>query len=196
MKLIVGLGNPGDKYTQTRHNIGFMVVDRLAHEIGATTLLWKEEEKHKALVAKVGEIMLVKPLTFMNNVGISIKSLVDYYHVSLDDIWIIHDDIDLPIGKIRIRAVGGSAGHHGIDSIMQHLKSDKFMRFRLGIGRGTRSTGPAIDKNLHHRRVIDFVLSRFRQNEAGDLKHLVQHGTEAVRIALGKGIDKAMNHFN
>lgn len=196
MKLIVGLGNPGDTYAQTRHNIGFMVVERLAHEIGAATLSWKEDEKHKALVAKAGDIILVKPQTFMNNVGISVKSLMEYYKISLDDLWVIHDDIDLPIGKIRIRAVGGSAGHHGIDSIMEHIKSDKFVRFRLGIGRGTRSTGPAIDKNLHHRRVIEFVLSRFRQSEAGDLKHLVHHGSDAVRIALSKGLDKAMNQFN
>jgi PTH1 family peptidyl-tRNA hydrolase len=196
MKLIVGLGNPGDKYAQTRHNIGFMVVDRLAHEIGEATLIWKEEEKHKALVAKSGDIVLVKPLTFMNNVGISVKSVVDYYKTSLDDLWVIHDDIDLPIGKIRIRAVGGSAGHHGIDSIMEHLKSDKFLRFRLGIGRGTRATGPAINRNLHHRRVIEFVLSRFRQNEGGDMKHLVHHGTAAVRMTLEKGIDKAMNRYN
>ncbi len=196
MKLIVGLGNPGDTYVQTRHNIGFMVVDRLVHEIGTHTLTWKENEKHKSLIVRVGEAMFVKPLTFMNNVGISVKSLVDYYKVPLDDLWIVHDDIDLPIGKIRIRAVGGSAGHHGIDSIMKHIKSDRFVRFRLGIGRGTRATGPAINKNLHHRRVIDFVLSRFRQSEAGDLKHLVDHGCNAVRMALEKGLDKAMNRYN
>ncbi|MBI3577287.1 aminoacyl-tRNA hydrolase [Candidatus Gottesmanbacteria bacterium] len=196
MKLIVGLGNPGDKYAQTRHNIGFMVVDRLAHEIGAAALLWKEEEKHKALIAKVGDVILIKPLTFMNNVGISIRSLADYYNISPEDVWVIHDDIDLPIGKVRIRAGGASAGHHGIDSIIAHLKSDKFVRFRLGIGRGMKSTGRTMDKNLHHRRVIEFVLSRFHQNEGGDLKHLVQHGTQAVRVSLEKGTDKAMNRFN
>lgn len=196
MKLIVGLGNPGEKFASTRHNIGFMVIDRLAHEIGQETLLWKKEENHTSLVVKSGDVMLVKPLTFMNNIGISVKSLVDYYKVSFNDLWVIHDDIDLPIGKIRIRSGGGSAGHHGIDSIMQHIKSDAFVRFRLGIGRGKRSDGPAIDKNLHHRRVIEFVLSRFRQSEGGELKHLVKHGTEAVRVSLEKGIDKAMNRYN
>lgn len=196
MKLIVGLGNPGGKYEQTRHNIGFMVADRLAREIGQTALVWSEESKHKAFVAKTGEIMLAKPLTFMNNVGLSIKSLVDYYKIAPHDVWVVHDDIDLPLGKIRIRAGGGSAGHHGIESIMQQLRSDTFVRFRLGIGRGTKSTGQGIDKNLHHRRVIAFVLSRFRQNEAGDLKHLVKHGVDAVRLALDKGLDRAMNRFN
>lgn len=196
MKLIVGLGNPGDKYAATRHNIGFMVADRLAREIGRTTLSWKEEDKHKALVAKAGDVLLVKPLTFMNNVGISVKSLVDYYKIFPEDVWVIHDDIDLPLGKVRIRVGGGSAGHHGIDSILKYLKTDKFVRFRLGVGRGMKSTGPTMDKNLHHRRVIDFVLSHFRQHEAGEFKHLVKHGVDAVRLALEKGLDRAMNRFN
>ena len=154
MKLIVGLGNPGDKYSQTRHNIGFMVVDRLAREIGQSALVWTEETKHKALVAKTGEIMLAKPLTFVNNVGISVKSIVDYYHVAPEDVWVIHDDIDLPIGKIRIRQSGGTGGHHGIESVLAAVKTDQFVRFRLGIGRG--------------KNVIDFVLSKFRQQKWGD----------------------------
>lgn len=196
MKLIVGLGNPGDKYSQTRHNIGFMVVDRLAREIGAASLLWKEEERHQALVTKSADVMLVKPLTFMNNVGISVKSLVDNCRISPEDVWVVHDDIDLPLGKIRIRSGGGSAGHNGVNSMFKYLKTDKFVRFRLGIGRGMKSTGPTMDKNLHHRRVIAFVLSHFRQNEAGELKHLVKRGSEAVRLALTKGLDRAMNRFN
>lgn len=182
MKLIVGLGNPGGKYEQTRHNIGFMVADRLAREIGEIALVWSEETKHKAQVAKTGEIMLAKPLTFMNNVGLSIKSLVDYYKIAPQDVWIIHDDIDLPIGKIRIREKGGTGGHHGIESIVTALHTDTFVRFRLGIGRGNN--------------VVEYVLSRFRQNEAGDLKHLVKHGVDAVRLALDKGLDRAMNRFN
>lgn len=196
MKLIVGLGNPGEKYADTRHNIGFQVVDKLAREIGQTALVWNEEKKHKALVAKTGDIILAKPLTFMNDAGIAVGSLLSYYKLTPDDVWVVHDDIDLPLAKIRIRQGGGSAGHHGIDSIIEHLKSDVFIRFRLGVGRGVKSAGTTIDKSVHHRRVIEFVLSRFRQNEAGDLKNLVKHGSDAVTIALLQGLDKAQNRYH
>ena len=196
MKLIVGLGNPGEKYESTRHNIGFMVVDRLAHELGPTDIVWRQEDKHQALVARTGDIILVKPLTFMNNAGIAVGSLVRFYKLNSMDVLVIHDDIDLPVGKIRIRTGGSSAGHNGLQSIMQHLKTDKFIRFRLGVGRGLMAKGPSMNKNWHHRAVIDFVLSHFRPNEAGALKHMVKRGAQAVRMALLDGMDKAMNQFN
>jgi PTH1 family peptidyl-tRNA hydrolase len=196
MKLIVGLGNPGDQYKDTRHNIGFMIVDKLSHELGSESVTWKNDTAHQALVAKAGEVLLVKPLTFMNNSGLAVKGLVDYYKLCPDDVWVIHDDIDLPIGKIRIRTKGGTAGHNGVTSILDALKSDTFIRFRMGIGRGKESTGQSENKNISHRSVIHFVLSRFNTSEAGSLKHLVKHGYEAVRIALTEGIDKAMNRFN
>lgn len=196
MKIIVGLGNPGGQYQDTRHNIGFMVVDHLSHELGTSVVEWERDAAHKALVAKVGEVLLVKPQTFMNNSGVAVKGLVDYYKVSPTDVWVVHDDIDLPLGHIRIRIKGGTAGHNGVTSILTSLHTDIFTRFRMGIGRGKESTGLNADKNLSHRSVITFVLSRFRQSEAGSLKHLVKHGAEAVRIALTEGIDKAMNRFN
>lgn len=196
MKLIVGLGNPGGQYIDTRHNIGFMIVEHLAHEIGSQSFVWEQDNKHKAMVGRAGDVLLVKPLTFMNDSGIAVKGLMDYYKLSPADVWVIHDDIDLPLGKIRIRQKGGTAGHNGLNSILDHLKSDSFIRFRMGIGRGKESTGPNENKNLSHRTVIAFVLSKFKQSEAGSLKHLVKHGTEAVRIALTEGLDKAMNRFN
>lgn len=196
MKLIIGLGNPGPEHETTRHNIGFMVVDKLARELGITTAIWEKSDKHKALVAKISDVILVKPLTFMNNSGITVKSLVDFYKLTPFDVWVIHDDIDLPLGKIRIREKGGSAGHNGVTSIMTHLKSDDFVRFRLGIGRGKESTGRSENKNLHHRAVIGFVLSHFGRGEAGSLKHLVDHAVKAVQIGLTEGLDKAMNRFN
>jgi len=196
MKLIVGLGNPGGEYESTRHNIGFMVVEKLAHELTMGTVTWKEDEKHKALLYKKGDIIFAKPLTFMNNSGIPVQSIMNFYKLSVSDLWVVHDDIDLPLGKIRIRENGGTGGHHGIESVVAALKTDAFVRFRLGIGRG-KDTPPGVrEKNLHHRSVIQYVLSRFTRHEAGDLKHLVKHGTEAVRIALMQGIDKAMNRFN
>lgn len=184
MKLIVGLGNPGDQYKDTRHNIGFMVIDKLARELGRDTLAWEQNKSLNASVAKVGEVLLVKPMTFMNNSGIAVKKVLEYFKIKPEDMWVIHDDIDLPIGKIRIRLGGASAGHNGMESVMKLVGTDKFVRFRLGIGRGKEGS------------VIHFVLSRFTQSEAGSLKHLVKHGVDAVRIALTDGIDKAMNRFN
>ena len=196
MKLIVGLGNPGKEYESTRHNIGFMVLDRLSHELGAGPVVWQTDTKKNVMTAKIGDVLLVKPLTFMNKSGFAVKALVDFYKLESADVWVAHDDIDLPLGKIRIRQKGGTAGHNGVDSILQQLKNDAFVRFRLGIGRGNESGGRKPDKEMHHRSVISFVLSRFHQGEAGEFRKLVKHGTDAVRIALIDGIDKAMNRFN
>lgn len=196
MKLVVGLGNPGGAYESTRHNIGFMVAERLARELGTCQPVWETNTKWNVTTAKISDVLLVKPLTFMNKSGFAVKALVDFYKLTPSDVWVVHDDIDLPLGKIRIREKGGTAGHNGVDSILQQLKSDAFVRFRLGIGRGKESTGRQTDKNLHHRSVIAFVLSRFHRGEAGEFRKLVKHGSEAVRIALTEGIDKAMNRFN
>ncbi|MBI3343061.1 aminoacyl-tRNA hydrolase [Candidatus Gottesmanbacteria bacterium] len=196
MKLIIGLGNPGGQYESTRHNIGFMVVEKLGRELSATTVTWTEDNERKALVARAGDVILAKPLTFMNNSGLAVGGLIRYYKLSPEDLWVIHDDIDLPLGKIRIRLSGGTGGHHGIESIIASLKTDSFVRFRLGIGRGREGYPDARDKNLHHRSVIQFVLSRFTRHEAGNFKHLVKHGAEAVRLALLQGTDKAQNQFH
>jgi PTH1 family peptidyl-tRNA hydrolase len=212
MQLIIGLGNPGGEYKDTRHNIGFMIVEKLAKELGKETVVWEEKEKFKSAIAKVGDVLLVKPIIFMNNSGLTVASIVNFYKLQPSDVWVIHDDIDLPLGKIRIRTGGGSAGHNGIDSIIKELKSDAFVRFRMGIGRGklfsriskehdedehTRKEKRAFfEKRMYHRSIVDFVLSRFSQGEAGALKHLIKNGTEAVRIALSEGVDKAMGRFN
>lgn len=208
MKLIIGLGNPGSEYQDTRHNIGFMVIEKLAKELAKDQVSWKEEEKFKALLAKMGDVILVKPITFMNSSGVAVSSIMRYFKLSPSDVWIIHDDIDLPLGKIRIREKGSSAGHRGVDSVIAELKSDQFVRFRIGIGRGKLfSTGDSdtshiekgnAGKSQHqrHKWDISFVLSRFTQGEAGTLKHLIKNGTEAVRIALTEGIDRAMGRFN
>lgn len=196
MKLIVGLGNPGGQYESTRHNIGFMVVEKLARELGSADVTWKEDNERKSLVCRAGDVILAKPLTFMNNSGIAVGALIRYYKLSPQDLWVVHDDIDLTMGKIRIREKGGTGGHHGIESIVTSLKTDAFVRFRLGIGRGKETTAGTKDKNLHHRAVIDFVLSRFRRSEAGQMKHLVKHATDAVRMALLAGLDKAQNRFH
>lgn len=211
MKLIVGLGNPGGEYKDTRHNIGFMVVEKLAKELGTSAGVWEEKEKFKSAVAKVGEVLLVKPVIFMNNSGIAVSSIVNFYKLKPEDVWVIHDDIDLPLGKIRIRTGGGSAGHNGVESIIKEIGSDAFIRFRMGIGRGKLFGHVSKDseeeqgnkekripdqKRMYHRSIVDFVLSRFSRGEAGELKHLIKNGSEAVSIALSDGIDRAMNRFN
>ena len=196
MKLIVGLGNPGGQYEDTRHNIGYMVVDKLAREIGRDTLAWQQDTKRQALVAKVGDVVLIKPVTFMNHSGIAVFQVANLYKINPEDVWVIHDDIDLPLGKIRIRKGGGTAGHNGVESILKHLGTDVFLRIRLGVGRGREDIKKGTDQNLRHRAVIDFVLSRFKQSEAGSLRKLIKYGVEAVRIALTDGLDKAINRFN
>ncbi|MFC1646890.1 aminoacyl-tRNA hydrolase [Patescibacteria group bacterium] len=196
MNLIIGLGNPGREYESTRHNIGFMVVEKLAKELSFSAIVWSQENKWKAQIAKIGDIMLVKPQTFMNNSGHAVKPMLDYHKLKPDSIWIIHDDIDLPLGKIRIRDHGSSGGHNGVESIIKSIGSDNFVRFRLGIGRGKESISNKTDKSFRHKNVVTYVLSRFRRREAGSLKHLVKNGTEVVRIALNEGIDKAMNRYN
>ena len=196
MKYIVGLGNPGDQYKDTRHNIGFMVLDKLSRELGPHEVTWEEDKKNEAVVAKVGDVLLIKPIAYMNRSGVAVKGLLDYYKGNVADVWVIHDDLDLPIGKIRIRTGGASAGHKGVDSLITQLGSDAFVRFRLGIGRGREDVKKGTDQNLKHSAVIQFVLSRFTQSEAGLLKHMVKHGAEAVRMALTDGLDKVMNRFN
>ncbi len=196
MKIIAGLGNPGEQYQDTRHNIGFMVVEKLSRELAREALAWEKKREWDALIATIGEVVLVKPQTYMNNSGIAIQNILSYYKLDANDLWVIHDDIDLPLGKIRIRMGGASAGHNGIESIMRRVGTDAFVRFRLGIGRGKEASKRHTDQNLRHRSVIQFVLSRFSQSEAGSLKHLVKRGVMAVRIALTEGIDKSMNRFN
>lgn len=196
MKLIVGLGNPEPQHQDTRHNIGFMVVDHLANELTKEPVRWDRDEKKNVLMTKIGDILLVKPQTFMNKSGYAVKVLIDYYRLTPQHIWVIHDDIDLPLGKIRIRQGGSSAGHNGVSSIIEQVKTDDFLRFRMGIGRGKESTGRQTDKNLHHRSVISFVLSHFRRGEIGELRKLIKYGAQAIEIALTDGIDRAMNRFN
>ena len=146
MKLIVGLGNPGPKYAQNRHNLGFLVLDRLAEQLNATP--WHLEKKFKAEIAEVelegGRIILAKPQTYMNNSGEAVKPLVHFYkdELSPDSVWVIHDDIDLNVGELRIKQGGSSGGQNGVQSIIDHLGPD-FHRARIGIGQNDRPSQPA-----------------------------------------------------
>lgn len=199
MKLIVGLGNPGGKFEYTRHNIGFMVVERLVKDkfsLLPSLKAWKKEEKFLSEICKSDDYIVAKPQTYMNLAGLAVAKLANFYKVNTSDILVIHDDIDLPIGKIRIRVGGASAGHHGIDSIIKNLGESDFVRFRLGIGKGKLDIPHTADHNLHRREVEKFVVSPFRDSEGGDVKKLIKNAVEAIEIVLDKGLEKAMNRFN
>ena len=193
MKLIVGLGNPGEKYKDTRHNIGFMVVDKFVKSnlsLFPSLKAWKKEETFLAEVCKLEELFVIKPQTFMNMSGQAVAKFSSYYKIAVPDIWVIHDDIDLPLGKVRIRKGGGSAGHRGIESMIASLGSGDFIRIRLGIGRGKMETVKTTDINLHRQDIEKYVVSPFRDHEAGDTKKLIKHAVEALEIGRKDGIEK------
>jgi len=188
MKLIVGLGNPTEKYADTRHNLGFMVVDALAKK---ENLVWKIEKKFNAeIVFKKQEknsFILVKPQTMMNASGYAVAKLASFYKIKNEDIWIIHDDIDLSLGKNKIRLGGAAAGHHGVESIINQLGNDKFIRFRLGIGHPGRGADHLVER---------YVLENFNQKEKNEIKKIIKKNLQALELALQKGVTKAMNRFN
>ena len=193
MILIIGLGNPGPKYETTRHNIGFMVVDRLADH-----RKWEIKSKFQAAICQYSpEVLLVKPQTFMNHSGIAVSGVSDFYQIPSANMWVVHDDIDLPLGKIRIRRGGASAGHNGINSLLEHLGSEAFVRFRLGVGRGKLALKKSADQNLHRRAIEKFVTSPFAsQYEEKEAHHLVKIATDSLSYAIEKGIERAMHKFN
>lgn len=199
MKLIVGLGNPGGKFEYTRHNVGFMVAERFVKDrlpLAPSLTAWKKEEKFASEICKLDDCIVMKPQTYMNRSGASVVMVLNYFKIEPSDIWVVHDDIDLPLGKIRIRRGGASAGHHGIDSIIRNLHRDDFVRFRLGIGRGKLDKPHTADHNLHRHAVEKFVVSPFRENEGGEVKKLIKNAVTALEIAMEKEIEKAMNRFN
>jgi PTH1 family peptidyl-tRNA hydrolase len=183
-RLIVGLGNPGRQYADNRHNVGFQCLDRLAKAWGLSL----SRRKHKALLAQ-GEIVgqravLAKPQTFMNLSGEAVKRLARFYQVPPENILVIYDDLDLPLGRIRLRPEGGSGGHKGMKSIIQHLGSNGFARLRVGIGRPT------------HGDPVDYVLSDFTSDEWTVIEEVYERVVSAVELWLAKGIAAAMNRYN
>lgn len=214
MKLIVGLGNPGEKYEHTRHNLGFTVVDHvLKDSASAKHSVWSSNDKVKSDIVllewkpKEGEgekVILAKPQTYMNNSGMAVSLLASYYKVQPEDIWIVYDELDLPLGSMKIRFGGAAAGHHGVESIMEKLGTDKFWRFRLGIGpsqphagRATREDGKghAVGRQMISK-AQEFVLGDFGHSEQGKARDLLKHGSEAIQMALEKGLETAMNRYN
>ena len=184
--LIVGLGNPGAEYAKTRHNAGFLLVEKLAEQWKSN---WANERKFVSRVAKAErngqKVLLCEPQTFMNLSGKSVGALVNFYQLPLVKILVAVDDADLPFGEIRLRKSGSSGGHHGLESIEQHLATRDFARLRIGIGRKDSS-----------RQIANYVLGKFDSSESELLKKVLERATNQVKTWLTSGIEKAMSQFN
>lgn len=189
-QLIVGLGNPGAKYDQTRHNIGFAAIDKLAQT-------WRISlSENRKFQGQFGEgragsqkIRLLKPLTFMNLSGQSIRAVIDWYKLPPESVLVIYDEMDLPLGKIRLRLSGSAAGHNGMKSTIAHLGTQNFPRLRIGIG--NPKPPDALEKNT-----INHVLGRFSKAESQVLTEVLQLTVEAIDLSLRQGIAKAMSLYN
>lgn len=185
MKVVLGLGNPGKKYAQTRHNLGFLVVDRIASANRVTVKRKKQDSLIGEWQTNRERVLLVKPQTFMNHSGEAARQLLRLFPFTAKDLIIIHDDLDLPLGRIRIRFGGGPGGHRGMVSILEALGEPGFWRVRVGIGRPP----PGIDPT-------DYVLQRFSPLDSRHLEEILSKAAEAVGCLLEEGSQRAMEKFN
>ncbi|MCA1057262.1 aminoacyl-tRNA hydrolase [Rossellomorea aquimaris] len=185
MKLIVGLGNPGSQYDKTRHNIGFEIVDALADHLGISLNQSKFKGVYGTHHHKGEKIVLLKPLTYMNLSGESIVPLMDYFDIDEDNLLVIYDDLDLPVGKIRLRQKGSAGGHNGIKSTIAHLGTQNFNRIRVGIDRPTNGM-----------TVPDYVLGKFRKEEQPELDKVISDSVAACETWFEKPFLEVMNKFN
>lgn len=186
MKLIVGLGNPGSEYRDTRHNVGFMVADALVDRWRVSDQ-WREKFDALLIKTMVGEesVILAKPLTFMNLSGQAVQALAGFYKIELPDIFVVTDDVALPLGRLRARREGGAGGHNGLKSIIQSLGTQAFSRMRVGVGRGD-----------DRRDLADHVLGRFGADERETVSAAVLRAADATEMFLSEGIERVMNAFN
>lgn len=186
MYIIVGLGNPENKYAGTRHNIGFSAITALADAHGISV----DSKKHKALIGKgvIGgqKVILAQPLTYMNLSGECVRELVDYYKIDpTEQLIIIYDDIALPPGKLRIRPKGSAGGHNGIKNIISHLGGQEFPRIRVGVGEKPKGWD-----------LVDYVLGRFSKEEEPQIREALQQVCDACEVLMNEGVEAAMNRFN
>lgn len=184
--LIIGLGNPGKNYERTRHNIGFRVVDAL-RERWAFPDYARNFESELARGMRAGRsVALMKPRTFMNLSGSAVLAAVSFYKIPPSELWVVHDDLDLPLGRLRIRRGGSAGGHNGVADIMRRLGTDAFVRFRLGIGRPEEG----------REAVESYVLGKFSKEEEAAAKEAVERCVLAVETAMAEGLDRAMTVYN
>jgi len=188
LKIVVGLGNPGFKYEFTRHNIGFRIVDSLAQDI---EIEFKKVKSYYSLISRGminnHKVILIKPQTFMNLSGRAVSKIVSYYKISLRDLLIVYDDLNLELGQIRIRKKGSAGGHKGIESIMQYLHSEDIPRLRIGIG------NPSVNFNFD---CVSYVLSNFNDDEEDRIKETIKLSTKAIKTVIEDGFEKSMRKYN
>ncbi len=184
MKLIVGLGNPGNEYDNTRHNVGFMVIDKYAKQYNITDF----KTKFNGLYAKVyrnGEyFILLKPLSFMNLSGTVVKKYADFYKIKPADIFVIHDDLDLPVGKIKIKSKGSSGGHNGIKNIIMNLNTEEFPHFKIGIDK---------DSKILFK---DYVIGKFKKNELEKINKILDYSSNIIDDYIDYDIERVMSKYN
>ena len=180
-QLIVGLGNPGREYADTRHNIGFMIVDRLAAKAGAE---WRSEKRWGTQVARAGSTWLLKPQTYMNLSGQAVAYVTGFYKIPGESVLVILDDMALPLGKLRFRANGSAGGHNGLQSVLDHLGTPAVPRLRVGIGAAQPGAS------------VSHVLGRFQDEERPVLNEMLDRALEAIQCAQTEGLPTAMNRFN
>jgi peptidyl-tRNA hydrolase, PTH1 family len=187
VKLIVGLGNPGKEYRETRHNVGFMVVDEIARRHHLTLAMAPSQVPDALIAKKFGSepLLIAKPLTFMNNSGDAVGALARYYDVAIGDLLVVVDEVALPFGRLRARARGSAGGHNGLKSVMARLGTTEFSRLRLGVGRGDA-----------RRDLADHVLAKFEADEQSALGEFIARAADAAEMFAVDGIEKVMNTYN
>ena len=181
MTVLVGLGNPGRKYSDTKHNFGFWIVDRFAEK---RSLVFKAG-KDDYLIAKSGDLACVKPTTYMNSSGVAVSDYCQYFQNSIEDLLVIYDDIDLPLGAMRFRSGGGAGGHRGVESIIYQMKSEKFCRMRLGI-----AIGDVMEPSEK------YVLSAFHKSHEKTIEEMIEKACYSIEYYLSHSINETMNQFN
>jgi PTH1 family peptidyl-tRNA hydrolase len=184
MKVVVGLGNPGGRYAGTRHNLGFAVIDLLAQSPRAGRFQGRFQAQVAEVIEDGHKALLVKPETFMNLSGRPVRQVLDFYQVSVEDLLVVSDDINLPLGKIRVRARGSHGGHNGLRDIQNHLGTTEYGRLRIGVG------APDEDD------AVDHVLGRFRPSERAVIEESLGTAAQAVAVWIHQGIEACMNQFN
>lgn len=184
MKAIVGLGNPGLRYRGTRHNMGFLVLDRLAKANHISVSAERFKSSYGAGRIDSWRVLLLKPMTFMNRSGEAVREAIDFFKIAAEDLIVIHDDLDLPLGRLRFKRRGGAGGHQGIRSIIEEVGKSTFVRLKVGIGRPPEGMDPA-----------DYVLSPFDEAEKELVERIVSRAAESIHVMLLEGIETAMSRY-